>query len=439
MQGPEIISSAARILSSASPSQLIIRIQPEVASQLGLREGQTIRSAVAEDGKSIQLFRENISRTFVLNLGAFKGQNLPLRLVASPQGLTLRIDSAESQAPDMQSSPKTYQPTQSSESSRWVRLFNQNPSLQQSPLLHSGLSLVKEFEKRGLRLDKETAKFFASKAAEISAGSIKSALYFSGVVGKAFDRRSTLRIGNKDLSTLLQGLKETAATGIGDGSTLDELDSALDYLDNNKLKSLVSQRCGQQCFQFFLPLEGLPSVEVTITQLGSDNYAAVDEPTHLQGLSQPTPAVTYEDLRSHIADKTASTSEQGVFIDTEFEADQNSARSDKNSEGRSQREADEESDRSNTKGGWSVDLDWHFGEDDRVSINAVTNAQNKVNLMFWITNEETLALAKAFQSRLLSQISSLNFETASCEFIEGERPLNNPGGTLGKTSFTLEA
>jgi hypothetical protein len=90
-------------------------------------------------------------------------------------------------------------------------------------------------------------------------------------------------------------------------------------------------------------------------------------------------------------------------------------------------------------GGWSIDLDWKLGKDDRVSINAVTSGQNGVRVIIWINNSDTLTLARAFRGRLLSQINSLDFNTTSCEFLEGERPTTNPNESLEKTSFTIDA
>jgi hypothetical protein len=84
-------------------------------------------------------------------------------------------------------------------------------------------------------------------------------------------------------------------------------------------------------------------------------------------------------------------------------------------------------------------LDWNLGEDDRVSINAVASGQNGVRVIIWINNPDTLTLARAFRGRLLSQINSLDFNTTSCEFLEGERPTTNPNESLEKTSFTIDA
>ncbi|MFL2838269.1 MAG: hypothetical protein ACJZ83_05315 [Pseudohongiellaceae bacterium] len=437
MQGPEIISSASRILSSASPNQLVIRIQPEVASELGLREGQTIRSAVAEDGKSIQLFRENGSRTFLLNLDSHKGKNFLLRVVSTPQGLTLRSGGPENQPAVDPSLPKFTQPTQTAEGSRWVRLLAQNPSLQQTPLLHSGLNLVKEFEKRGVQLDKEATKFFSSKATEISTASIKTALYFSGVIGHVFDKRVNVRSGSRDLSVLVQALKGVAAGSADEDNMFDDLDSAIDYLDSNKLKSVISSRGGRQHYQFILPLQDFPSVEVTITQLPENMPTEPSGLAHLPSINQPPLSETYEELKSPTPATPSSMLDEVGIKNSSTEAEQTSLQRETDYEQKQER-AGEQSE-AGGKGGWSIDLDWNLGEDDRVSINAMTSGQNGLRVIIWINNPDTLTLARAFRGRLLSQINSLDFNTTSCEFLEGERPTTDPNESLEKTSFTIDA
>ena len=74
-----------------------------------------------------------------------------------------------------------------------------------------------------------------------------------------------------------------------------------------------------------------------------------------------------------------------------------------------------------------------------MSISAVTSDQKGVSIIIWINNPETLTLARAFKGRLLSQINSLDFNTTSFEFLEGERPTTNPNESLEKTSFTIDA
>jgi hypothetical protein len=437
MQGPEIISSASRILSSASPNQLVIRIQPEVARELGLREGQTIRSAVAEDGKSIQLFRENGSRTFLLNLDTHKGQNFLLRVVSTPQGLTLRSGGPENQPAVDPSLPKFTQPTQTAEGSRWVRLLAQNPSLQQTPLLHSGLNLVKEFEKRGVQLDKEATRFFSSKAIEISTASIKTALYFSGVIGHVFDKRVNVRSSGRDLSVLVQALKGVAAGSADEDNMLDDLDSALDYLDSNKLKSVISSRGGRQHYQFILPLQDFSSVEVTITQLPENMPTEPSGLIHPPSINQPPLLETYEELKAPTPAAPSSTPDEAGFKSSSAESEQRSLQREADYEQKQERPGEQFV--ADGRGGWSIDLDWNLGEDDRVSISAVTSDQKGVSIIIWINNPETLTLARAFKGRLLSQINSLDFNTTSFEFLEGERPTTNPNESLEKTSFTIDA
>ena len=436
MQGPEIISSGARVLSTVSPTQLVIRIQPEVASELGLREGQTIRSAVADDGKSIQLFQENMTRTFVLNLDAFRGQAFRLRLVTSEQGPTLTNNMAATTPPAGQSTPETPSAAQATESSRWVRLFSQNPQLQQTPLLHSGISLLKEFDKRGLRFDREAAQLLDAKAAQISPGLVKSALYFSGVLGRVFDRRAQARVGGRDFLSLLRELKVTPPGSRGQDVSLKEVDAALDYLESNKLRALIDNRSGHCCYRFFIPLQDLPSVAVTLTQVKADAPSEAEGPMQPPGAYAAGIPMTYDELRHAGADKPQQGVEHG--LQGEMKSDQDCDASGGGDEQVDRNESEGESGHA-ARQGWSVDLDWYLAENDRVSINAVTEAYNQVSLMFWISNETTLKLAKAFQSRLISQIKGLNFAVATCEFIQGERPIASARESLEKSSFRVDA
>ena len=90
------------------------------------------------------------------------------------------------------------------------------------------------------------------------------------------------------------------------------------------------------------------------------------------------------------------------------------------------------------KGDWSVDLDWHLGEGDSISIHAISREKKALALTFWISSEQTMSLAKEHQGRLLSQISSLSFGSATCQFIEGVRPANHISSLGDKSSFSVE-
>ena len=175
MQGTENISSATRVVSSVSPSQLVIRIKPEVANELGLREGQTVRSAVSEDGKSIQLFRESSSKTLSMPLGAFRGQDIQLRLVKTSQGLTLQSSNVAQNSTQVESQSTQNANNYHAKNAKWAQLISQNPSFQQAAILQSGAGLLTAFLKRGLKLGKNAEVLSGLRLEEVSAKSIKAA------------------------------------------------------------------------------------------------------------------------------------------------------------------------------------------------------------------------------------------------------------------------
>ena len=74
MYGPENINLLSRAPSADLPDQLMIKISPSISKELGLREGQTVRGAVSENGQSITLGTGADAQSYSANLSAFKGQ-----------------------------------------------------------------------------------------------------------------------------------------------------------------------------------------------------------------------------------------------------------------------------------------------------------------------------------------------------------------------------
>ena len=62
MYGPENINLLSRAPSADLPDQLMIKISPSISKELGLREGQTVRGAVSENGQSITLGKEQMPK-----------------------------------------------------------------------------------------------------------------------------------------------------------------------------------------------------------------------------------------------------------------------------------------------------------------------------------------------------------------------------------------
>ena len=453
MQGTENISSATRVVSSVSPSQLVIRIKPEVANELGLREGQTVRSAVSEDGKSIQLFRESSSKTLSMPLGAFRGQDIQLRLVKTSQGLTLQSGNIAQNSVQVESQNTQNTNNYHAQNAKWAQLLSQNPSFQQAAILQSGAGLLTAFLKRGVKLGKNAEVLSGLRLEEVSAKSIKAAFDFSGVLGKFKNKRAGSRSESGTIVDLLNELKSLVSQEESQATLVEDIEASIRYLSNSKLKSLINEKKGLQSYQFFIPLRGLPSVEVRINELSQmSRHSGNDELN--PPLIQPQLSFTYEDPRLTLTEKAQDAGSFGGESEGAVKGEADQAESGENNEkdssdspeedlkppnGDIEREETQNSSKTNSlKGDWSLDLDWHLDEGDSISIHAISRKNQALALTFWISSKQTMSLAREHQGRLLSQISSLSFGSATCQLIEGLRPANHISPLGEKSSFLVE-
>ena len=295
MQGTENISSATRVVSSVSPSQLVIRIKPEVANELGLREGQTVRSAVSEDGKSIQLFGESSSKTLSMPLGAFRGQDIQLRLVKTSQGLTLQSGNI------VRSQPKLSHKVLIMPIIITLRMQNGHSFYRKSFISAScNIAIwrwsVNSISQERIKLGKNAELLSGLRLEEVSAKSIKAAFDFSGVLGKFQNKRAGSRSESGTIVSLLNELKALESQEESQGTLVEDIEASIRYLSNSKLKSLINKQKGLQSFQFFIPLRGLPSVEVKINELSQLSRPSGNDETN-PSLNQPQSSFTYEDPR----------------------------------------------------------------------------------------------------------------------------------------------
>ncbi len=454
MQGTENISSATRVVSSVSPSQLVIRIKPEVANELGLREGQTVRSAVSEDGKSIQLFSESSSKTLSMPLGAFRGKDIQLRLVKTSQGLTLQSGNIAQNSAQVESQSAQNANNHHAQNAKWAQLLSQNPSFQQAAILQSGAGLLTAFLKRGLKLGKNAEVLSGLRLEEVSAKSIKAAFDFSGVLGKFQNKRAGSRSESGTIVSLLNELKSLESQEENQSTLVEDIEASIRYLSNSKLKSLINKQKGLQSFQFFIPLRGLPSVEVKINELSQmSRPSGNDEPN--PPLIQPQSSFTYEDPRVTLTEKAQDAYSFGGESEGAVKGDTDQSESGENNNEKDSADGPEkdlestndDAEREETqnsgktyslKGDWSLDLEWHLDEGDSISIHAISRKNQALALTFWISSKQTMSLAREYQGRLLSQISSLSFGSATCQLIEGVRPANHISPLGEKSSFLVE-
>ena len=452
MQGTENISSATRVVSSVSPSQLVIRIKPEVANELGLREGQTVRSAVSEDGKSIQLFRESSSKTLSMPLGAFRGQDIQLRLVKTSQGLTLQSGNIAQNSVQVESQNTQNTNNYHAQNAKWAQLLSQNPSFQQAAILQSGAGLLTAFLKRGVKLGKNAEVLSGLKLEEVSAKSIKAAFDFSGVLGKFKNKRAGSRSESGTIVDLLNELKSLVSQEESQATLVEDIEASIRYLSNSKLKSLINEKKGLQSYQFFIPLRGLPSVEVRINELSQMSKHSGDDELN-PPLIQPQLSFTYEDPRLTLTEKAQDAGSFGGESEGAVKGEADQAESGENNEkdssdspeedlkppnGDIERETQNSGKTNSLKSDWSLDLDWHLDEGDSISIHAISRKNQALALTFWISSKQTMSIAREHQGRLLSQISSLSFGSATCQLIEGLRPANHISPLGEKSSFLVE-
>ena len=168
-------------------------------------------------------------------------------------------------------------------------------------MLQSGAGLLTAFLKRGLKLGK-TEVLSGLRLEEVSAKSIEAAFDFSGVLGKFQNKRAGSRSESGTIMSLLNELKSLESQEEGQATMVEDIEASIRYLSNSKLKSLINKQKGLQSFQFFIPLRGLPSVEVKINELRQmSKTSGNDEPN--PPLIQPQSSFTYEDPRLTLTEK----------------------------------------------------------------------------------------------------------------------------------------
>ena len=394
MQGTENISSATRVVSSVSPSQLVIRIKPEVANELGLRKGQTVRSAVSEDGKSIQLFSESSSRTLSMPLGAFRGQDIQLRLVKTSQGLTLQSGNIAQNAAQVESQSTQNANNYHAQNAKWAQLLSQNPSFQQAAILQSGAGLLTAFLKRGLKLGKNAEVLSGLRLEEVSAKSIKAAFDFSGVLGKFQNKRAGSRSESGTILSLLYELKALESQEESQATLVEDIEASIRYLSNSKLKSLINKQKGLQSFQFFIPLRGLPSVEVKINELSQMPRPSGNDESN-PPLIQPQSSFTYEDPRLTLTEKAQDADSFGGDSEEAVKGEQINLRGENNEKDSTDgpeedlESLNDDAEREETQNsvtyslkGLVLDLDWHLDEGGNISIHAISRKNRALALTF---------------------------------------------------------
>ena len=211
--------------------------------------------AVSEDGKSIQLFGESSSKTLSMPLGAFRGQDIQLRLVKTSQGLTLQSGNIAQNSAQVESQRTQNANNYHAQNAKWAQLLSQNPSFQQAAILQSGAGLLTAFLKRGLKLGKNAEVLSGLRLEEVSAKSIKAAFDFSGVLGKFQNKRAGSRSESGTIVGLLNELKALESQEESQATLVEDIEASIRYLSNSKLKSLINKQRVFRAFSFSYPCE----------------------------------------------------------------------------------------------------------------------------------------------------------------------------------------
>ena len=132
MYGLENISSIMRIISADVPDQLMIKVLPSVARDLGLKEGQIIQGTISEKGNSIKFSNNSSEISYSLNLTNLKGQKFNFNVDNNSNEFILKSSIKNHVGINEGINDET---KLVSDYSRWARLFQQNPILQQVALL----------------------------------------------------------------------------------------------------------------------------------------------------------------------------------------------------------------------------------------------------------------------------------------------------------------
>ena len=334
-------------------------------------------------------------------LGAFRGQDIQLRLVTTSQGLTLQSGKIAQNSAQVESQRTQNANNYHAQNSKWAQLLSQNPSFQQAAILQSGAGLLTAFLKRGLKLGKNVEVLSGLRLEEVSAKSIKAAFDFSGVLGKLQNKRAGSRSESGTIVSLLNELKSIESQEESQATLVEDIEVAIRYLSNSKLKSLINKQKGLQSFQFFIPMRGLPSVEVNINELSQMSRPfGNDEPN--PPLPQPQSSFTYEDPRLTLTEKAQDADSFGGDSEGAVKGETDQAESGENSEKDSTDSPEEDLESPNDdaereetqnsgktyshKGDWSLDLDWHLDEDDSISIHAISRKDQALALTFWISS-----------------------------------------------------
>ena len=429
MYGPENINSLSRAPSADLPDQLMIKISPSISKELGLREGQTVRGAVSENGQSITLGTGADAQSYSANLSAFKGQTHFFQLLKSAQGLYLKASEAGSKPLQGSSSNVINENRTAAGPSRLVMLLSQSNSYQQVSLLNSGGKLAKVLEKRTEGIGSNLSKIINAKASSISAQNVSNSLSLSGLLGSLVGAKNPQLAGVKNLAQELQAVKRDALSNGRDlGELQEKIDSSIDYLDRNKVDLLVGRESGVNTYRFMMTFGDFPSVEIVLKEIDSTPSNRTAQSTSLSGKAKQS---MYQSVLN-----STKVGESLVESPTELEGEDTGKAADNIQEEYDKRR--EKGDSAGSKN-WAIELDFQFSDNDKLSVEIAVRKSVGASAVVWASNEATLGFASSNESRLVASMENLGINLVSCQFLKGERPAIDLVKLPGKSNFVVES
>tara|TARA_Y100000385_G_scaffold281525_2_gene334480 strand:+ start:336 stop:1640 length:1305 start_codon:yes stop_codon:yes gene_type:complete len=433
MYGLENISSIMRIISADVPDQLMIKVLPSVARDLGLKEGQIIQGTISEKGNSIKFSNNTSEISYAFNLTNFKGQKFNFNVNNNNNEFILK-SSIKNHVSGI-SEGISDETKLVSDYSRWARLFQQSPILQQVALLASGGKLINAMYKNGYKPGSGIEDFFEEKSGSTTIDKVKKSIDMSGLIGTLLSKEN-LGLSNKQ--PIIRSIREFKSfilnSGENSSELINEIDIAIDYLDSNKLKRYISKKNGFNYYKFFIPIDKVSSAQIIFSEIESTLLENENFSRNSQNSLSDT--LTYSNSKSPETDLNHKRPELNTFS----EKDGSNGNSDeRDMEGKnSDRNAGDNQGSNVRKRDWAVELDWSFSLGDKISMRAEIREKVGMSLTFWINNTNTYSFAKAHKNELVKKIEGLDLPLVSCNILPTLRPVDIEQSPAAKSNFMVD-
>ena len=432
MYGLENISSIMRIISADVPDQLMIKVLPSVARDLGLKEGQIIQGTISEKGNSIKFSNNSSEISYALNLTNLKGQKFNFNVDNKNNEFILKSSIKNHVGINEGINDET---KLVSDYSRWARLFQQNPILQQVALLASGGKLIDAMYKNGYKPGSGIEDFLEEKSGSTNIDKVKKSIDMSGLIGTLLSKEN-LGLSNKQ--PLIRSIKEFKSfilnSGKNSSELINEIDIAIDYLDSNKLKKYISKKNGFNYYKFFIPIDKVSSAQIVLSEI--ESTLLENENFSRNSHTSLSDTLTYSNSKSPETDLNHKRPELNTFSGKDGS---NGNSDERDTEGKnSDRHTGDNQGSNIRKRDWAVELDWSFSPSDKISMRAEIRKKVGMSLTFWINNANTYGFAKAHQNELVKKIERLDLPLVSCNILPSLKPADIKQSPAAKSNFMVD-